>query len=627
MSLTFKYADFSVKSTPDDSREITGYASTFNGVDAFGDSIAPGAFTETIQKHRSSDSVIPLLFEHDRKLDAHVGEILEMTEDDNGLYIRARLDDNDSGNRAYNLVKGRRVKGLSIGFYPLEVVPGEIDGTAVTSITKIDLQEISLVLSPADSRAQITSVKSALGSDTQAPATPVISSRELSTLTKGLTEGGDLSSFHDSLDRQLELLESKAAADLYFETMITNGAIGARSGGHKLTPEQRSKVEAKAILHIIRTAEQRGTGLTQKDVDQIALIRKAPASWQHAKKSAETVDKIKAALGNSLNTSEERNTVFPLTKSNARTVAAHALTEIHQKSLNGKPSAQLAVDYDTQDVFELERPAVNILELITGAPVYNSPVLSYMRQTDRDLRAAIVPTGEAKPISKLGYERVDTTLQVVAHIVREIDQYILKDVDALRSLIESEMIAGVVEQVERWLVQELYRADGHQLQAFQEDPFTTVRLGLSGLQSIGLEAGAIVLHPDTWARMETTKATGDGQFVFNGAPVNQDQRLLWGVPVVTSVAIPVNSGLAFDRTSARVYHDSTLDIAWNVSGDEFERNQLAIRAEGRFRPVVTRGPGIVELLLDPKAEPLHFDDPVPNPLADDADNETVLTNE
>lgn len=621
-NLTIKSSELSVKNTDDNTREFSGYASTFNGVDSYGDTIAPGAFAETIQNHRSSDTVVPILFEHGRDLDSHVGEVLDMEEDENGLFIRGRLDNTEAGLRAYNLVKGRRIKGLSIGFYPLEVTPDESDGTPVTSISQIDLREISLVMFPADPRAEITSVKSAMSSG-RPPASSVVSARELSALTKGLDVGGDMSAFTDSLDRQLELLESRAAADHYLETLLKRGPLGGRSRGNELGADGRARVELRAVEHILRTAEKRGTGLTKDEAEHIHWIRhRVPAEWQSMLDSAYVVESLKAAMSEHgdksilvnnphVESANERTNMLPLTKSTAPRVAERAVTQVREKSLAGLPSARLSVSYDTGAIIDQPRPAVNLLELMPSVRVDNNPVVSYLQQTDRELRAGIVPVGEAKPISKLDVKRVDVPLQVVAHIVRGLDEYLLRDVSALQSFIEKEMIAGVIERVENWIVQELYRADGHQLQTFDSDPFTTVRMGLSGLQAMGLAPGAVVLNPDTWARMETTKATGDGQFVFNGAPVNQEQRLLWGVPVVTSINVPENSGVAVDLNSVQIFHDGVIDLAWHTSGEEFERNQLALRAEGRFRPVVTRSPGMVEMLLSADAEPQDFPDPIP----------------
>lgn len=299
----------------------------------------------------------------------------------------------------------------------------------------------------------------------------------------------------------------------------------------------------------------------------------------------------------------QRSTVFPVTKSHSATLATRAVDTMKKKSLVGASTGDLYIATEiSQSVVTDGRPVHNLLDLIPGETV-NGPAFTYFRQTERDLRADIVPAGAIKPESRLGFERVDDTLQVVAHLVNGIDKYVLQDLRSLKNVINQEMICGVADRLETWTVQELLGSTGHRVENFTTDPFTTARLGISRLQTLGFEASAVILHPTTWALMETARVSGDGQFVFNGAPVNQEQRLLWGVPVVTSTGVPENTGIAVDLGSVQVFTDGRMELAWNVSGDEFSRNQLSIRAEVRARPVVLRTSGVVELLLDADTKP------------------------
>ncbi|OFT29708.1 hypothetical protein HMPREF3171_05820 [Corynebacterium sp. HMSC08F01] len=303
--------------------------------------------------------------------------------------------------------------------------------------------------------------------------------------------------------------------------------------------------------------------------------------------------------------------MFPVTKSHSAKLASRAVDTIKKKSLVGASSGDLYIATEiSQSVITDGRPVHNLLDLIAGQ-IVDGPTVTYYRQTERDLRAEIVPVGAVKPESRIGIERVDANLQVVAHLVRGIDKYVLQDLRSLRNVIGQEMICGVADRLETWTVQELLGSSGHRVEKFTTDPFTTTRLGISRLQTIGLEASAVILHPTTWALMETTRVAGDGQFVFNGAPVNQEQRLLWGVPVVTSTAVPENTGIVVDLGSVEVFTDGRMELAWNVSGDEFSRNQLSIRAEVRALPAVLRTTGVVELLLDEDAKPSTLEPFVP----------------
>lgn len=73
--------------------------------------------------------------------------------------------------------------------------------------------------------------------------------------------------------------------------------------------------------------------------------------------------------------------------------------------------------------------------------------------------------------------------------------------------------------------------------AFTTDKITSLRAGITKLESVGHEAGVLVLHPDDWAGIETAR-NASGAFDLDG-PVNRAERRAWGVQVVTSTAVAV----------------------------------------------------------------------------------------
>jgi uncharacterized protein len=137
---------------------FTGYASAWTK-DAYGDRIAPGAFTQSIKDKRGR---IPILLNHDT--DAPVGFSTDLAEDAKGLYIDGTLAaDTRNGADAYALLKladaiDYRI-GLSIGFITEE---WEVADDGLNRILKkIDLWETSITLFPANRAARVDTVKSA----------------------------------------------------------------------------------------------------------------------------------------------------------------------------------------------------------------------------------------------------------------------------------------------------------------------------------------------------------------------------------------------------------------------------------------------------------------------------------
>lgn len=134
---------------------ISGYASTFNGIDAYGDTITPGAFAETLEKR---DRPVRMRWNHFGPV---IGKWTELRENQRGLFVKGELT---PGHSVAEDVKASlshgAIDGLSIGFYPKEY---EIDEAKERrTIKKIDLVEVSVVEEPADLRARVTQIKSAI---------------------------------------------------------------------------------------------------------------------------------------------------------------------------------------------------------------------------------------------------------------------------------------------------------------------------------------------------------------------------------------------------------------------------------------------------------------------------------
>ena len=140
----------------DDARPgfFSGYASVFGLVDSYGDTIAPGAYSKTLQNR---ERPIQLRWNH---YGGVVGKWLTLREDEKGLYVEGELTPGHSvAQDAYALMKHGAVNGLSIGYRPIDAEQKD-DGTRL--LKQIDLVEISIVETPADAAALIGDVKSAI---------------------------------------------------------------------------------------------------------------------------------------------------------------------------------------------------------------------------------------------------------------------------------------------------------------------------------------------------------------------------------------------------------------------------------------------------------------------------------
>lgn len=140
----------------DDERKgyFSGYASTFNGVDTYGDTVLPGAYKSTLENRQRP---VALRWNHYGPV---IGKWIHMEEDQKGLFVEGELTPGHSvAEDAHALMKHGAVTGLSIGY---RVKKFEETGEGRRNLKEIDLVEISVVESPADLGAQIANIKSAI---------------------------------------------------------------------------------------------------------------------------------------------------------------------------------------------------------------------------------------------------------------------------------------------------------------------------------------------------------------------------------------------------------------------------------------------------------------------------------
>lgn len=146
----------------DDSEEngFVGYASVFNGVDSYGDTILPGAFKSAVEA-----GAMPKMFFNHKSWELPVGVWKSMEEDENGLIMRGTfIDGYQASQDAKAVMKAGALDSLSIGFYmskdDFEV--RQDGGRTIKNVS--ELLEVSLVNFPADkaARVDLNSVKSDL---------------------------------------------------------------------------------------------------------------------------------------------------------------------------------------------------------------------------------------------------------------------------------------------------------------------------------------------------------------------------------------------------------------------------------------------------------------------------------
>lgn len=132
---------------------FSGYVVTWDSIDSYNTSFKKGSFKKTIAERAGK---VKLLWNHDFE-GMPLGSILELKEDDKGLWFRAQLSlATDRGREAYELLKIGAINTMSFGFKILKDA-GFKDG--VRQITEVQLMEISPVNFESNPTATINDVR------------------------------------------------------------------------------------------------------------------------------------------------------------------------------------------------------------------------------------------------------------------------------------------------------------------------------------------------------------------------------------------------------------------------------------------------------------------------------------
>lgn len=260
----------------------------------------------------------------------------------------------------------------------------------------------------------------------------------------------------------------------------------------------------------------------------------------------------------------------------------------------------------------MAQPATGLLDLLPIRFIDEGDEYSYLTQVTRTNNAAPVAVGAVKPTSVYSLERVSRKLQVIAHVSEPIPEYWLADEPALNQFVTGEMAYGLQLAVEGQALTGdgdepnllgLLQVSGIQSQAYHTSQILTVRSAITKVEALGYLASGLALNPLDWESIETAADGQDRFYLTPGSnPVDRAARRLWGVPVALTTKVTQGSGVLLSKDangqdSAGLVADPRLSMQWGRVGDDFTRNQVRARYEGRFGVEVFRPTGVVAIDL------------------------------
>lgn len=243
-------------------RTIEGYAATFGNVDLVSDIIHPHAFAKTLVERGGK---VKFLWQHDTK--APLGRVLEMNEDNNGLYFKAVISDTQQGRDALALLRDGAIEGMSIGYEPVVSDFSKYDGKTVRNLRELKLHEISLVTFPASPLAGVTALKEADppaeddGQDDQADPQPIEEKagriiakrnaeriRQITRLLKELVEDGGLEIEDEAEAPAKRAAEDKPSTDGKPDAKAAPGEGGVPEAGPDTVTDAPPTFDRRALV-------------------------------------------------------------------------------------------------------------------------------------------------------------------------------------------------------------------------------------------------------------------------------------------------------------------------------------------------------------------------------------------
>ena len=237
-----------------------------------------------------------------------------------------------------------------------------------------------------------------------------------------------------------------------------------------------------------------------------------------------------------------------------------------------------------------------IENLIPHIPVQSSSV-EYLKNSAFTNNAGVVAEGAAKPESTFGFALATANIVTVAHWTK-ITEQLAADAPAVAAYINAKMLYGLALKVDRQLVSGT--GGSTQLSGFlntgnYSDYSTAIasRIPTGGtlidfallikthLESLGYPAKQLILNPSDWADLALLKDTQKRYLL--GGPAGITTQQLWGLPVVTTAAVPTGKYLLTDfGLGATIFDRQEVALEIDREGDDFRKNLLTIRAERRL---------------------------------------------
>lgn len=560
------YSTFELKSFDDSTGEFEGIASTPT-TDRMGDIVEP--------KGAQFSLPLPLLWQH--RSDEPIGLIFAAKVTAAGIAVKGRVEKDLLPRiaEAWALIRGKLVRGLSIGFRSIEAEPLNKDEPwGAQRFVKWDWLELSAVTIPANAEASIQTIKSydnlqraALGAG---------------SVVRLKSPGASGSSTNQGAAKMKPIAEQITSFEAQRAALVTkNQATMDKAAEDGRTLDAAEKEDYDTALAEMKSIDEHLVRMREHEKVALAKATQVTAATGEAGAAART----EAGNGGTVTWGKSQ-----LPKGTAFTRYAIALAASKGDSFKALTMAKMWKDSTPEVGFALEHPewltkaavvagstatsgwaaelvitqnmASEFVELLRPATIVGRimglrrvPFNVSMPRTVSGTTSAWVGEDNPKPVSRMTFETISLGHTKIATIVVLTQELVRFSNPSAEAIVRQDMIDAIVAYSDAQFIDPTVTASanvrpasitngasstamsGTTIAAITTDVSTA--FGKFSTANIDLATGVWIMHPRSARYLSMLRTTQD-IFAFPG--ITQNGGMFFGLPVITSNSVPIDTG-------------------------------------------------------------------------------------
>lgn len=562
MDKRFAVSTIRLKAVDEAKGIIEGIASTPE-VDRVGDIVEPKGAVFKLP--------MPLLFMHSHGMP--IGEVTAAKVTDKGIEVRAQVAKDvpvQFIKDAWELIKGGLVKGLSIGFKPLETA--DIEGSWGQRFLKWEWLELSAVTVPANGGASIASIKTideAARAASGAPSRPGVSGA-VSKSTPANPKGTRM-----NIKEQLEQMKSKRDSSRARMDAIMSKAIEEGRTLDEAEKEEYDNIDAdlKSLGEHVERLERHSALMAQQATAIDKSVGTDPTAGAAAQQGAGRGSQSKGSVLFSKSNLPKGTHFTRLAMAVAASKGSNSDALLYVKQFTDTPEVEMALKAaiaagNTSDA-NWAAPLVNytdmaseFIELLYPMTIVGRmtglrrvPFNIRMAKTASGTSVGWVGQGKPKPVSAMDLDTVSLTWAKIAGIVVLTEELVRFSSPAAEAIVRDDMLKAIAAFKDAQFIDPTVAAvvgtnpaavtngitpiasTGSTVAAITND----VNAAMNGFATANLDprTAAWVMRPRTAQYLATLRTTQD-IMAFPG--ITMMGGTFQGLPVIVSNSMPFDTG-------------------------------------------------------------------------------------